>query len=73
MTQERYNMASGSWESDSDVDRRAILEDVRTEVGNEDIAIRWDGEVPIVDSDLLPDPVGVSAVKSAIETHHPNI
>jgi len=70
---EKYNMSNGSWQTCGEVDHGAVLEDVRAEVGNEDIAIRWDGDVPIVDSDLLSGSGGEGAVKSAIEMHHPNM
>ena len=73
MRYEKYNMSNGSWQTRGEVDHRAALKDLRAEVGNEDIAIQWDGDMPIVDSDLLPGSGGEGAVKSAIEMHHPNI
>ena len=73
MKYKKYNMSNGSWQTCGEIDHRAVLEDVRAEVGKGGIAIRWDGDVPIVNSALLPGSGGEGAVKSAIEMHHPNI
>lgn len=66
MTRERYNPGQGRWEDSGAPTTNEMAADIYEQVG-ERFRIEWENGVPVVDFDDLPESVGESEARQAIE------